>query len=161
MVISDSKPLRTHMPDSWASLLGLDPSEGKGGPAQSFTEKYAAVTGVREETVLSDAEWEEFMRYDVEIEDTAALEEAENVASGHALLDKDLPGKRAMGDGRVSVIHAFTVEDIRKVYEYGCLHGYGTAEGREEVRRAIEAFRMSRCRGRRSGLGCRAGVALS
>ncbi|RJE18252.1 Alpha beta hydrolase [Aspergillus sclerotialis] len=100
--------------------------------------RYAQVTGLREESKLSRDELR-----------TRAIDIARGVETSHSetegylevcqsLGSKEQVRNRAMGDKPLSVIHANSARDYRRIYEAGVKAGNGTEEQREAFWKLLE-----------------------
>ncbi|KAJ5291675.1 hypothetical protein N7478_000926 [Penicillium angulare] len=103
--------------------------------------KFAQVTGLRAETVLSKDEWR--VRA---IDISRGAEAAQMEANALVVVCNTLAGKRqlaiqAMGSRPVSVIRCNGVRDYERIYHAGVEVGNGTVEQREEFRALLDRWR--------------------
>lgn len=128
MVLVDSVPVVARFPEVWTKLLG--------------NATYADVVGLRDNLGISTEQYRIIDRESQLNEGVGGIAEKElkHMSPGNQRLDDSLRGKQALGQNRLCVIFCDESNDFRKVYEYGVLHGHGTAEEQETVRQHLESM---------------------
>ncbi|KAL2860818.1 alpha/beta fold hydrolase [Aspergillus lucknowensis] len=101
---------------------------------------YARVTGLREETVLSDEEWRVRAREIYASVVTAQAEAASFVEVCQTLKAKKQYENRALGQRPLSVIRANGVRDYERIYEKGIEAGNGSVEQRRAFRELLDRW---------------------
>lgn len=124
LVIVDCPVVRNAIPDGFGELFGPDGD-------------YGAIVGLDKNHCLSNAEYEAAKAADAQNEGIAA-EEKVFVDDGAVKLHERLKGKQALGMGRLSAVMCDEAVDVQKVYDWGILHGYGSPQAREAVRKRLE-----------------------
>lgn len=138
MVIVDSAPQRTPIPDTWPALLGAD--------------TYWEVVGVEANHCFTEAEWRQVQDDEKANAETAALEEKSQAESSMSVNERVGGERQLLGNGRLSVVFADNSADFRKIYEWGVDHRNGLDEDREAMRRSLEDMAMIEERGQRAHL---------
>ncbi|KAJ5628022.1 alpha/beta hydrolase fold protein [Penicillium lividum] len=102
--------------------------------------KFAQVTGLRADTVLSRDEWRE-RAIDIARGAEAAQAEANSlVAVCHTLAEKKQLEKQAMGSRPVSVIRCNGARDYERIYQRGVEVGYGSVQQQKEFRDLLDRW---------------------
>ncbi|KAL4866951.1 hypothetical protein BDV12DRAFT_128423 [Aspergillus spectabilis] len=102
--------------------------------------KFAVVTGLRGDTVLSDQEWRVRAKDIYAGVETAQAEAAAFVEVCQNLKAKEQIQNCALGDRPLSVIRANTPRDYERIYEAGVRAGNGTAEQRRAFRELLDRW---------------------
>lgn len=137
MLIVDSAPVTTKLPDNWPELLG--------------DSSYFGIAGVDANHAIPDDEYAEVKAGDARNEAIASLEMQHKDQSASELNDR-LKGKQALGDGRLSVIFCDEATDLRKIYDYGVRNGNGSNEAQEALKKRLEDMSQLDERGMRKHL---------
>ncbi|KAJ5664237.1 alpha/beta hydrolase fold protein [Penicillium longicatenatum] len=102
--------------------------------------KFAQVTGLRADTVLSREEWRD-RAIDIARGAEAAQAEANSlVAVCHTLAEKKQLHNQAMGSKPVSVIRCNGARDYERIYQRGVEMGYGSVQQQKEFRELLDRW---------------------
>ncbi|KAL2812975.1 putative alpha/beta hydrolase [Aspergillus granulosus] len=101
---------------------------------------YARVTGLRQDTVLTDEEWRVRARDIYAGHETAALEAGSFVEVCETLRAKEQLKHQVLGDRPLVVIRANGVRDYERIYEAGVAAGNGTAEQQGAFRELLDRW---------------------
>ena len=126
MVIVDSAPEVTKVPESWTTLLG--------------DSTYEDVVGLSTNHCLTAGEWQAVKDDGQRNEGNGSIAEKEFKLQpeNNAALRKKTKGKQLLGSAPLSVVFCDESNDFGKVYEYGVKHHFGTLAAQEALRKRLE-----------------------
>lgn len=120
-----NKAHRNRNAHTWRSLLG---------PAN-----YQDVVDLTANSALTPAERRAVSEADAASEEAQGREFETAIEDGEAQYAQ-IGDRQLLGSKPLSVMFCSTINDFRKVYEYGLEHGYGDAEARGKMERCLEFF---------------------
>lgn len=123
MVIVDSAPIRTAIPDGFDELIG--------------DSSYNAIVGLDANCAIPEEEYKLAQTREPQNSDIASKESSTFDTAAGELNDR-MKGQNLLCDGRLSVIFCDEATDVQKVYDHAVEKGHGSDEAREAVRKRLE-----------------------